>query len=245
MERHLGGAVQDHPRVLGVPLGHEAARLQRHGAVAMNAKGFAPHIGSVREHRLDVALVADQRGRVIGAGLLEQQHLAAARHMAIGNGRQSVDDNLDRLQRVLRERRAIGENDRERLTHITHLLVGDHRLLERHIGGMRLHAQRNLRHRPADVGGGDDGMHPGHRQRRLDIDGPEPAMRHRTAQDDGMNQIFAPEIAHIDAATAQESQIFHALDGSADERIDRPHAGASPDPGLGWTERTSIIGWRL
>jgi hypothetical protein len=93
---------------------------------------------------------------------------------------------------------------------------------------MRLHAERNPRHRPADIGGGDNGVHARHRQRRLDVDGPQPAMRHRTAQDHGMNHIVALEIADIDAATPQESQIFHALDGSADERIDRPHAGASP-----------------
>src|SRR6478752_2404553 len=70
-------------------------------------------------------------------------------------------------------------------------------------------------------------------------------MRNRTAQDDGMHHIFTLEIAHIDAATAQESQIFHALDGCADKRIDRPHAGASPDPSLRWTQRIAIIAWRL
>jgi hypothetical protein len=79
--------------------------------------------------------------------------------------------------------------------------------------------QRNGRDRGADLGRRDDGVYARPRPRRGDIDGADPAVRHRAAQDHRMQQILAGEIVDELAAAAQQPKILDAFDRAADEDI--------------------------
>jgi hypothetical protein len=102
------------------------------------------------------------------------------------NRRERVDGDPDRIECVLGGGRAFGQYDREGLADVADLVVGDDGLLERLEGRGGVLPQRNSRNRRADLGRRDDGVHARPRPRRGDIDGADPAVRHRAAQDHGM-----------------------------------------------------------
>ena len=130
-EDHLGHAGDGEMAFGRVPFGEQAARLHRHGAEALHDKVLAAGVGRVAERRVRVALHRRQRDDVIAAGRLEQQAFVLARGLAVGHRRQRFDVERDRIERVLGERRAVGDDDRDRLADVAHLVLGDHRLLVR------------------------------------------------------------------------------------------------------------------
>ena len=78
--------------------------------------------------------------------------------------------------------------------------------------------QRNRRHRRADLGRGDDGVHAGRAQRRAGVDRADAAVRDRAAQDRGVQKIVAREVVDELAAPAQKAKVLDALDRAADRR---------------------------
>ncbi len=137
-ERDLGGA--EHGELLRrrVPVGHKAARLHHHRGEALDLEVLAPRIGRGLERSVRVAFDCRERAGEVGAGLLEGEHRAAARRVAIGDDRQALDIDLDRLERVLGQRLRIRDHHRDRLAHIADLAFRDHRLLEARELGHRL-----------------------------------------------------------------------------------------------------------
>ena len=71
--------------------------------------------------------------------------------MAVGDRRQRLDVDVDGVERILGERGAVGQHDRDRLADIADLVVRDHRLLERLEGRQRLQPHRNDRHPLAHI----------------------------------------------------------------------------------------------
>ena len=100
-ERHLGRAVDRELAVGVVPRRHDAARLHGQPVVAAGAQLLAADVGRVGEGRVGVALARLEHQRAVGAGLLEQHALVLRRGLPVGDRRQILDLDLDRLQRVL------------------------------------------------------------------------------------------------------------------------------------------------
>jgi hypothetical protein len=74
--------------------------------------------------------------------------------------------------------------------------------------------------RPAGhVLGGDHRVHARNLQRGRCIDRADAAVRHRAAQDHGVEQSLRRKIIDVLAAATQEAQILAPLDGGADEGV--------------------------
>jgi len=99
--------------------------------------------------------------------------------------------------------------------------VGDDRLLERREGGRGVLPQRDGRHRGADVRRRDDGVHAGPGAGGSCIDRADAAVRHRTAQDHGVQEIFACEVVDELAAPAQQAKVLDAFDRAPNEGVGR------------------------
>ena len=90
----------------------------------------------------------------------EQQRLVLCGGAPVRDRGQRLDVELDGIERVLREREAVGHDDRDRLADVTDLLMRDDRLLEGHELRQRREPQRNRGNRTVrrlrDVLGGED-----------------------------------------------------------------------------------------
>ena len=114
-ERHLGRTADRHALILRVPLRYEPAWLHRHRAVPLHAKMLAPDIGRFPERRICVAADGRNGACAIGAGVLEEKNIVLACGVAIDQSRKRLDIDRNSLQRILGQRRAIGDDDRKRL----------------------------------------------------------------------------------------------------------------------------------
>ena len=222
VEGHLGGAMHGEMAAPRIPFGEQAARLHRHRCEALHLEMFAANIGGVLERSIRIAAQCRERADAVAAAGLEQQARVGARRSAARDRGQRFDGEGDGIQRVLGERRAVGHHHGDGLTDVAHFLGGDHRLLE-----VRVFRQQFLPHgddgdraqSPADVSRREHGVHAGTLQcgRRLDV--ADTAVRHRAAQDRGMQAHFGRHVVDELAAAAQEAQILDALDRAADQPV--------------------------
>ena len=123
------------------------------------------------------------------------------------------------LQRVFGQRHAVGNDDGERFADVAYLADGDHRLLV----GLELRQQllphgddRNV---VANVLGGDDRADTGTTLCRRHVDGADTAVRDRASEDHRVQRIRTRHVINELAATAQETQVFQALDRTADGAV--------------------------
>ncbi len=226
-EGQLGGAGNLELAAHAIPFGQQAARFHRHGGEALGAKGFPPPIRRGPERRLHIALVSRDQCGAIAGGAFEQQHIAARTGVPVRHRRQVIDLESDGGSRILGQLGPIGEHHRQRLAHIPHHRLRDHRL---RIGrnGRDRPAKRNGRDRAADIGGGQDRPYSRHGERGRGIDRAEAAMGDRAAHHHGVPLPGAGEIIEILPAAAQEAKVFDPLDRTADECIGAAHCGSGP-----------------
>ncbi len=134
-EQDLGGAENPQQAARRVPFGEQAARLHGEPEVALHLETLAPPIGRCPERRAGVAANGAERegdvARLLPPPCSNSRLSPLRRGSAVGHRRQGLDIDRDRLERVLADRRAFGEHDRDRLAHIADLVGRDHRLLER------------------------------------------------------------------------------------------------------------------
>ena len=225
-EGNLRGAVDRQMTARRIPVREQPARFHRHRGVALHPEALAPHVRRVLERGVGVAAHRGQRRGAVRRRAVDQQSVVRARS---GGRRQRFDIELDRFQRIFGRRRAVGDDDRDRLADIADLAVRNDRLL---VGLERRHLllpQRNCRHRAErreHIRRRDHGMHAAAGERGRFVDGSDAAMRHRAAQDRGMQETVAHDVVDILAAAAQEPQILDALDRAADQRIQLGETGA-------------------
>ena len=182
----------------------------------VHAQPFAPRIGRIAKRRIGVPAHRAQRHGEVGAGVLVQQCLVAPGRIAITHRRQFVDLQHDGFERILCARACVGDNQRNRFADVTHLVTGDHRLLEHQQRRMGFLAQRDARHHRADIGCGDHRDNPGHGEAGLGVDRADTAVRHRAAQDCGRQHAGARHVPKVSAAALQETTVLDALDRPAD-----------------------------
>ena len=160
---------------------------------------------------------------MVAAGFLEQQACGAARRLAVGNRRQRFDVERDGVECVLGQRRAVGDNDGDRLADVAHFVVGDDRLLVRRELRQQLQPQADGwdfgQIFAGDIGGSEDGVHAGTLARRRSVDRTDAAVRDRASQEHGMQRAGARHVVDELAAAAQEPQVLQALDRAADRPV--------------------------
>ena len=221
-ERRLGRA---RDRELGsrlVPVGQQASGFDGHRGVPLHAEGFPPHVGRDCHRRGRVALGRSIGNRDVGALFFEQERVVPAGRMPVRNRGQRLDVGLDDIGRVLGERDAVGHDDRDRLSHVTDLAVGDDRLLERLELRQRREPHRNGGNgavpRMRDILGDEDAANARHGARGTDVvDRADAPVRHRAAQDRRVKHALTLQIVHESPAAPEKTQVFDAFHRGADE----------------------------
>ena len=96
--------------------------------MALHAEAFATRIVGLLERGICIPHARGEDGRVVGAGLLEQQRFAACGHDMIGDRRQFIDLDPDERERVFGDGLLGRDNDGDGLADIAHLVARYHRL---------------------------------------------------------------------------------------------------------------------
>ena len=196
--------------------------------MALHAKTFAAHVSGIAERGVGVAARRAQRQRVIAAVLFEQQCRAGARNGGTGHRRQRLDFTFDCSRGSFRQRRTVGDHNRERFTKVAHLVARQNGLLETLQLRPRVHAQRDDRQCCVEIGGGDDSVYAGVRTRSGGVQRADMAVRVHAAQDHRMQHAGAYEIADETAAAGDEACVFDACDCLADMRVVAVHLQIRP-----------------
>ena len=220
-EGDLGRAEDREQTARRVPFRQQSTRLHRHGAVALDREFFAAHVRRVLESTIRVAAHASECERAIAGRGFEQQGVVSCGVGAGDDRRQGLDREGDGVEGVFGGGGTLGQHDRDGFADIADLVVGDDRLLERREGRRGVLPQRDGRHRGADVCRRDDGVHAGPGPGDSGIDRADAAVRHRTAQDHGVQEILAREVVDEFAAPAQQAKILDAFDRAPDEGVGR------------------------
>ena len=124
-----------------------AARLERQRHMALHRKAFAPGVVGLGKSRGRIAADRAVADREIAAVPSNSRVSFACRLVAVGHRRQRLDVDTDQVERVLGDRRAVGQHDRDRLADIADLAVGDDRLVKGFELRQRLQPDRDPRHR--------------------------------------------------------------------------------------------------
>jgi hypothetical protein len=227
--RHLGGRV--HGQRAGPVVGQHAARLDRRARRAVVDHLVLDHDVGGRQRRLDVAAAQRPLVDLVGAQRLVDERAALQRGLDVGDHRQRVvlDDHL--LGGVDHGIAVLADHQRHGVAHVVDLVLG----------------QRPVRR----VGDVDPRRHPGHRQRRREVDvvagehgvDARERLRARRVDRDDLRVCFRraderrPQLARdvdvVDVAGAAHDQprVLLALEGLADPPggwlVQGGHAGTS------------------
>ena len=215
-ERHLGRTVDDKSPLASIPFGDHAARLQRHGGVAVSAEKLAPRIVGAGEDRVRVAEANRISSCDIAAVLLEQQAGVGLGGAPVRNRSKRLDSHVDFRRGILTNGPAVRQDDRQGLADIAHFFYGDDRLQVFLEAGNGCKPYGNAWDRRADIRRGDHGVDARHLQCRGGIDAGDAPMRHRAAQDRCVQQTGRLVVVDESASSGEETEIFGALHLLAD-----------------------------
>jgi hypothetical protein len=128
------------------------------------------------------------------------------------------------IKRIFRNGRRLGNDDGDRLAYVTHLLVGDHRLVERFEVRERLQTQSNARNFGVEILCGQNAVDPRQLQRTAGIDTVQATVRDGRAQNHRGQLPWSVNVGDISPSPAQEAEIFGPLDRLPDVRIRNSHS---------------------
>ena len=209
----LGGHVQVHTAVLGGDR-HPRLRSQEglvlhahlvlggHHGVGLGAQPLQGLLltllggGHVHERARTDGLVAQPVAALVELGVLGQFALVVHERTVGIQGRparvadrfQNLVVDLDALHRATGGLRMVGGHDRHRLTLVTHLVEGQHRLV------LVLQA---IALGPRHVLVGEHRLHPGHLQRRGDVDTVDAGVWVRAAQGRAPQHVLHPHVRRV------------------------------------------------
>ena len=172
---------------VGVVVGHRAAALHGHVLMAMLAQFCPHHPVSLGEDGRDIAEGVRRRRRDdIGPEVLEDWRARRVEGLVgVGDGRELVVLDLDKLQGVLGEVAALGHHDGDRVADQPHL-VGCH---DGELDGRRPEDPRRWRaggEEPLDVFAGHGHDHARQLAGRRHVDAEDAGVGQRAAQEGGV-----------------------------------------------------------
>ena len=247
--RHQGahdvGALRGDPEreevLARVVAGDDAARLDRRGGDAGADHPLGDDDLRLREGVIDGAVIGppsfgvdagaaghDGDGEVVGIAVVDQRRLAREGELRIDHGRQLFHLDIDRVDRVPRDVAVVGDDDRQRLTHVAHLVTGERQEVRRGIGGEDGH-----RREFAQVAGGEHCLHAGQGGRLGGIDGDDAAVRDIAAAEAEMQETGQLNVVDVGATALDQPLVFLAADALPNEAGRSRSCGQGVNPFAG------------
>ena len=175
-------------------------------------------VRGLREGAVDIAVAhGPMRDQIVGTFRARLRRIALEPRAWIDHRRQRLVVERHQARRILGQRAALRDHQRDRLTHIVSSR-------SREVAGIDMKPDRRDRQRQRDavarqqrtqVGIGQDRAHARQAAGTSGVDAVEFRMRDRAANEDGMLQARKLDIVDEAAAAAQQARIFQALDGAA------------------------------
>ena len=231
--RALRGRVHGDAFGRRVPRGEERARLDRVADQALARDGEPRAQGRAREGRLHRGAVAGFvfEGEVAGRLLVQLRGSRRGGGFESDRGRQVAVLDRDLLGRILREQRALGNDQRHRLAHVVHLPACERRPegLAHCLPADACEANPALERFPSglgEVGAREHEMHAAARSRRRGVDRGDLRMRAVGAQEEGVQLPREVPVGGEAALAGQQARIF-APECSFSHEFPKP---AEPEP---------------
>ena len=234
--RRLRRRVVDEIAGAGMVIRDAATRLHRHWCDALGGERLA-HDARTGERRVRIAELHALGVEHVRADVLEQGR--SCRILGLLDRRDGVEDVVfddDRVARVLRHVAAFGQDQRDRIADVAHLVGGERG--EHRTGDVRclrpeLHRVGDLR----ELRAGDDRHDAVERARLLDVEIGDATVRDRAAQEDRVHHPRQPDVVDIATAAAEDLLVLDAPDALAGEagRGRNAHTPRSAASRIPWT----------
>jgi hypothetical protein len=155
----------------------------------------------------EVLQIGKRAGRL---QLVVHEHLRGQRLDLVVNRWHALVIDGDRLRRLFGDARIGREHRRDRFADMPHLPFRKDRLI------VKRRTVIGLGNDAADLGGGDDAVHPRHGRRRARLDMADPAMRHGAAADLGPQHAGQAQIVGVFGRAGDLGAGFDPRDRAAD-----------------------------
>ncbi len=124
--RRLCGVPHRQPVSLAVPVGHDAARLDRRRRTAVIDEPSPHHMGGLRQRRRVVPLgLVHMGGDVLAYVVVDKRRRRIERRFEIDHRRQRLDVDRDVGEGIFRHLAAHRNHHRQRLADVPHLVAGE------------------------------------------------------------------------------------------------------------------------
>jgi len=190
--RDLGGTIEPQHVAAGIMDADSAARLHRHGGVPSDLEIELDHRMGRGKRAFDIAEAVSQHRGLSRPSRLEFAGSIGRREQR----RQCLDFDRDEIGGILGDVAILREHRGDRLADIAHNRLRQDRLAVRQQCLGRRVAEIDRWH-AGDIGAGPDRDDAGQRQRRRHVDGDDPAMRHRRADDPHVQLVRKRDIADV------------------------------------------------
>jgi hypothetical protein len=199
--RRLGGVPYRQPLGLGVPIGDDAARLDRRRAAAVVAEAATQHQGSGLSSGVVVTLfLVDARCDIAGEVVMDPHRAGRQGALDVDDRRQGLvfDGNVG--ERIFGNVAALGHHHGHRLADMANFAARQRHLgalvEDRAFDGRRRHQQRARFPIVAEIVGGEGGYHAGPLPDPQQIDRAQPRMGVRAAQEGDVQHPRPRDIIH-------------------------------------------------
>ena len=217
-ERRLGR--RPHAEVPGprIVLRHDAARLDRAAAAPLDVELLGQDVGRLPERRVRVARpLGDARRAVPRHVRMDARSLRLRRHLEIGDHRQRLVRDVDEPHGILGHVAVVRHHEGDELPRVAHLVDRERPLRARvREARMRDEEGRGLIE-VAELGGGQDQVHTGHRAGARRVDRRDARVRMRRPQAGSVEDPAGLDVVDERPQPPQEPRILVSRDARTDQ----------------------------
>ncbi|MHC2348643.1 hypothetical protein ACVMIL_009853 [Bradyrhizobium barranii subsp. barranii] len=201
----------------GIVVRNDGARLQRHRGVAAEGELFFHHVRGMRKGVVNGAIVelGPETGVIDTAGI-DQRATNLSCTVDIDDDGEVLVIDLDQLQRIFRNRPALGDDGHHSLPGPDHAVERQWQLRSRRHALEVIERAGPGRADLCEILAGGNEMHAFERARLLGIDGDDLRVRMRTAQERSVEHARQAEVADIASAAGEQPLGVRARHGAAD-----------------------------
>ena len=215
----LGRAPHGHPAAVGA-LGHEPARLHRHGAVTLAVQALLDDEVGLGEGGVDVPEAHVDLAREVGPRLgVQHRALGVERRGGVEQGVERLVRDRDQLERVLGRVARVGQHHRDRLARVAHEVLGQRRLEQPLHTVDPEHAHGDARQWVRQVVARDDVDHALVLERGRGVDRDDARVCMRAPQDRRVQRARALEVVDEAASAGEEPTVLLAPQRAPDDAL--------------------------
>jgi hypothetical protein len=217
--RRLGRGPHGEPSGVGIPAGDGAAALHRRRGAALDGQVERDRVRSSLDGGPGVAVLLHLPGSDVAGHVGMDEVARGPSRVQAHDGRQEVVGHPDPPDGVLGDVAVVGDDERDRLSEVVDLVLGQG-VLGAAVGEVRMRDQQRqrLRHRPGEVVMRPDHVHTFDVEDVGDVDVDDPCMGVWRAEDRRVQHVVPGQhVVDVAALAPQEALVLDARDRLAEQ----------------------------